>query len=124
VHSAPVALPFRKRSEQIWQVLIITLQKLRELDALRQSLESILAGTVPPTTENTLLTLHQASNTLGVQIRTLKKHCQRLGIDPDQPLRPDALSQLRESLAAARRRHHLKERNQTRPNSGTPRSVG
>lgn len=115
--SGQAAVPFRKRSEQIWQVLVLTLQKLRELDGLRHSLESILEGTLPPVTDTAVLTLHQAADILAVRIRTVRKHCRLLEIDPDQPLEPEALSRLRESLAEARRRQHLATRNRTRQKS-------
>ena len=115
--SGPATVPFHKRSEQVWQVLVLTLQKLRELDGLRHSLESILEGTLPPAPDSSVLTLHQAASALAVQIRTMRKHCDRLGIDPDAPLGPDALSRIRESLAQARRRRHLADRNRGRQDS-------
>jgi hypothetical protein len=116
----PLAVPFRERSEQIWQVLALTLQKLRELDSLRRSLESVLQGTVPPAVDDAVLTLHQAARVLAVQTRTVRKHCNRLGIDADRPFVPEALSRLRNSLAQARRRKHLAERNRSRQPAKPP----
>ena len=105
------SLPARKQKDLMWPILAATLIKLQELDDLRQSLECLLEGKVPPPNSGALLTLAHAANALGVQPRTLRRHCAELRIDPEKPLDGKAIERLRASLSDSRRRQHLAERN-------------
>ena len=105
------AMPTHRQFTMLWPVLGLTLEKLRELDALRELLESIVQGREPASTHQVPLSLRQVAGMLAVQPRTIRRHCVRLGLDPEKALGPDEVKLIRSAVREARRRKHLAERN-------------
>jgi hypothetical protein len=106
-------MPTHKQYSMLWPVLALTLEKLRELDELREILESIVQGREPAETHKVPLTIKQVAGILAVQPRTIRQHCVRLGLDPGKSLDPQEVKLVRQAIREARRRKHLAERNRS-----------